>query len=130
MRAERERLEMTQLDFAQKVGVGKGAQINYEQNRRLPDAAYLALAAQLGADVLFILCGKGARDGLSKDELELLSLFRNASLAVKAAAIGALQSGGRVQASTTTVRVSSKGGQAAGRDINMNTDSKPAKKRS
>lgn len=77
LREERERLGLTQPDFAQKVGVGKGAQINYEQNRRVPDAAYLALAAQMGADALYILTGERSRPVLSVRESALLDNYRN-----------------------------------------------------
>ncbi|MBL8467350.1 helix-turn-helix domain-containing protein [Methyloversatilis discipulorum] len=126
---ERKRLGLSQATAADVCEVSRIVWGKYERGQAVPGADVLMKFAAAGADVAFILTGDGEQAGLSRDEIELLALFRSAPLAVKAAAIGALQSGGKAQASTT-VRVSSKGGQAAGRDINVNTDSKPAKKRS
>ncbi|MBL8464316.1 MAG: hypothetical protein JNL37_05640 [Thauera sp.] len=68
----------------------------YEAGERAPDARYLAAVHEIGADVRYIVTG--LRDTpppevLPTDERELLALFRAAPLAVKAAAIGALQGG-------------------------------------
>ena len=95
LREERERLEMTQEAFGRIGGVLKRALIRYEKNERMPDAAFLAAIAAAGADVLYILTGQrnpaAPAHRLTPDEQELLALFRAAPLAVKAAAIGALQ---------------------------------------
>lgn len=130
MHDERKRLGLSQAAAADMCEVSRVVWGKYERGQAVPGADVLMKFAAAGADVGFILTGEGEQAGLSPDEIELLALFRSAPLAVKAAAIGALQSGGKVQASATTVRVSSRGGQAAGRDINVTTDSKPAKKRS
>lgn len=94
MREERQRLDLNQTQLGETGGVTKKTQMLYEAGDRYPDAAYLAAIAAAGADVRYIVTGE--RDGpapevLSSDERELLSLFRAAPLAVKAAAIGALQ---------------------------------------
>lgn len=57
LREERERFGLNQTLFSQFGGVQRRAQINYEQNERVPDATYLAAIASMGADVLYILTG-------------------------------------------------------------------------
>jgi len=72
------------------------SQRNYEKGERFPDAAYLAAIAKVGVDVRYIVTGQRegpAPEVFSADERELIALFRAAPLAVKAAAIGALQGG-------------------------------------
>lgn len=58
IREERERLKLSQSALAAIGGVGKHSQINYEADRRYPDASYFAHIADAGADVLFILTGR------------------------------------------------------------------------
>ena len=97
LKAERERLGLTQTEFAALGGVGRKTQFNYEAGERAPDAVYLAAVQRAGVDVLYVVSGEHAggvapAPTLSPDEVELLQLFRAAPLAVKAAAIGALSS--------------------------------------
>lgn len=61
LREERKRLGKTQDELAATGGVGKRALINYEQNERSPDAAFLAALAASGADVLYILTGERSK---------------------------------------------------------------------
>lgn len=96
LKEERERLGFNQTDFAAIGGVGRKSQFNYEDDERRADSAYLSAIAAVGADVRYIITGERegpAPDLLTSDERELLTLFRKASLAVKAAAIGALVGG-------------------------------------
>lgn len=98
LKEERERLGFNQADFAAIGGVGRKSQFNYEDDERKADTSYLLGIAEAGADVRYIITGQ--REGpapvtLSADERELLALFRAAPLAVKAAAIGALQGGSK-----------------------------------
>lgn len=122
LREERQRLDMNQTQLGERGGVTKKTQMLYEGGERFPDAAYLAAIASIGADIRYIVTGD--RDApppevLSADERDLLALFRNAPLAVKAAAIGALQGGSSPAPAKVKkqVNVSASGGQAAGRDI-------------
>jgi phage repressor protein C with HTH and peptisase S24 domain len=55
--AERKRLGFKQNTFADKVGVSKTAQFNYEVGERPVDAVYLQKAAELGMDTHFVLTG-------------------------------------------------------------------------
>ena len=57
LKEEREKLEMNQTDFGAIAGLTKRAQINYESDRRSPDANYLAAIAMLGVDVQYVLIG-------------------------------------------------------------------------
>ena len=93
LREERERLGMNQTAFAAQGGVQKRAQVNYEASERYPDVAYLGALATVGVDVQYVVTGVRSGAALPPDEQELLDLFRAAPLAVKAAAIGALQGG-------------------------------------
>lgn len=61
LREERERLAMSQTVFGGEAGVTKGAQVNYENGRRSPDAEYLAKVAAVGVDVLYVLTGTRAK---------------------------------------------------------------------
>lgn len=60
LKKAREETGKSQEAFAAMAGVGKRAQINYEQGLRVPDADYLARVAAAGADVLYILTGQTA----------------------------------------------------------------------
>lgn len=60
LRAERTRLGLSQEAFAAHGGVKKLAQINYERDKRKPDAKYLEGIAAAGADVAFIVTGETA----------------------------------------------------------------------
>ena len=104
LREERTRLGYSQPDFASLIGSTKKTQIEWEADRTSPTAVQLSALSNVGADVLYILTGE--RGGAtSSDERELLALFRSASLAVKAAAVGALQ-GGSLKTAPSTVAAS------------------------
>jgi hypothetical protein len=60
--------------------------------------------AAAGADIQYIITGQRSAQALTRDEVELLEAFRAAPLAVKAAAIGALQ-GGSAPAKSKTKQV-------------------------
>jgi transcriptional regulator with XRE-family HTH domain len=115
LRAERERLGLSQQEFSVAGGVHFKSQGNYEHGKRPPDADYLAAIDEAGADVLYILTGRRGI-ALTPDERELLALFRAAPLAVKASAIGALQGGGQV-VDRHKIVVSTGSGHAAGRNV-------------
>jgi len=58
LRKERERLDLSQTDFAALAGSSKRAQIRYESGERSPDAEYLAKIAKAGVDIYWIITGK------------------------------------------------------------------------
>lgn len=73
LRAERERLGLSQSAFGDLCGVGKNAQINYEGDKRSPDGVYLMAAAGAGADVLFIVTGERSAASMSPVLLNSIS---------------------------------------------------------
>lgn len=57
LKEERERLRLSQTDFAALAGQKKQSQIRYEADERSPDSDYLAALAANGVDALFVLTG-------------------------------------------------------------------------
>lgn len=116
LKEERKRLALTQPQLAEACGVGKRAQINFEGGDNWPGGAYLAKAAQLGIDVIYVLTGK--REGaLDPEEQRVLAGWRNASPEAQRmvlAALGASDSapGRVVQTSNTTTIHADKIGQS------------------
>lgn len=85
LRAERERINMTQADMATIAGLTKQAQINYESNKRSPDLVYLStLAENAPIDVSFIVTGKKNTDkeSLTNKEVDLIEKYRSANKSV------------------------------------------------
>lgn len=81
LKFERERLGLTQATIAEIGGIQKRAQINYENNSRNPDAAYLECVAKIGVDVLYVITGvrTGEPEPLARDEAALLDNYRHSS---------------------------------------------------
>ncbi|GHD59799.1 helix-turn-helix domain-containing protein [Jeongeupia chitinilytica] len=113
LREERKRLGLNQDDFAAIGGVRKNAQSNYEKDERAPDAAYLQLVGAAGVDVLFVVTGEHNAALLSADERALLSAYKAAPPAVRAAALAALIAG-TAPTGTTQVVHGDVGQQVAG----------------
>lgn len=66
----------------------------YERGIAVPGGEVLAAFASVGADIQLILTGKSSKDPcLSKDEIELIEIYRNAPLVLKTAALAALHAG-------------------------------------
>jgi transcriptional regulator with XRE-family HTH domain len=80
LKEERERLGLSQAHFAGIGDLTKQAQINYEQGKRSPDAAYLAALAQhTNIDILYVITGKHTitNDSMNASEVELLKSYRS-----------------------------------------------------
>jgi transcriptional regulator with XRE-family HTH domain len=79
---ERSRVGMNQTDFAARGGVGRASQVNYETDRRSPDADYLAAISALGVDVQYIVtgerCGLAVMDGAADRARAARSLLAQA----------------------------------------------------
>lgn len=58
LKEERERLRLSQVDFASLGGAKKHSQINYEADRTAPDTDYLAALRLHGVDVVYVLTGE------------------------------------------------------------------------
>jgi transcriptional regulator with XRE-family HTH domain len=89
LREERDRLRLSQTDFAARGGVSRRTQAAYEAGETTPGLGYLALIADAGADVGYVLNGK-ASAALATDEAELLRRYRAASPEVRAVVMAAL----------------------------------------
>lgn len=103
LKEERERMGLSQVAMGEIANVKKLTQLNYEKGERFPDALYLSTLANFGLDVLYVITGIRAAQNLSVDEQDLINKFRSASLAIKAATIGALEAGTAQQNSTKQV---------------------------
>ena len=114
LREEREAMGMSQSEFAQIAGAAgvpgstRQSQAKYENGIASPGAPYFAAIAAAGVDIRYVITG--GRDytppmALSAEEQTMLDYFRQASPAVRRAALGALigvpaeTSGGSVKAS-------------------------------
>jgi len=91
LKQERKRLGMTQPDFALIGGVEKGTQINYEQDKRFPDAKYLLAVAAIGVDTNYVLHGEPSKTNLSEDETELLFGYRGLDVRGKAGVLSMIE---------------------------------------
>lgn len=94
MREERDRLAFSQEAFAVLAGVSKRTQYNHEKDFGSPTAAALAVWAELGLNVLYVVTGY--REGLppppppTPEEQMLLEQWREASKEARRVALGAL----------------------------------------
>lgn len=120
IREERKKFNLNQGDFAKLADCSRNAQAMYERDESAPGAGYLVRLAELGADVLYILTGnRSATVGhVSNDELELIQLYRSASLSVKAAVLAALTAGNATSDSASINVSGGRGNRIAGRDYN------------
>jgi len=91
LKEERKRLGLTQPEFAAVGGVEKGAQINYEQDKRFPSADYLVAVAAIGVDTQYVLLGEPSGDNLADDEKELLIGYRKLDVRGKARVLGVIE---------------------------------------
>jgi transcriptional regulator with XRE-family HTH domain len=108
LKAERDRLAMTQQGMAEACGVSRRQQIYYEAGSQWPGGAYLAAAANLGVDVGYVLTGKRAASG-SHNEALLLAAYRNATQEVQRVVLAAL--GAHATAAASTPGITIKGGK-------------------
>lgn len=82
LKEERERLGLSQTDFAAIAGASKNSQYNYEKGERSPDAIYLAAAAQQGVDVLYVVTGERkpqAADSITAEDSQLIDQYHSLS---------------------------------------------------
>ncbi|MBB4819260.1 transcriptional regulator with XRE-family HTH domain [Pseudomonas alcaligenes] len=104
LKEERERLGFAQPAFAGLAETTKKSQIDYEKDSTQPKAGYLAAIAKVGADVQYIVTGVRSSAALSSDEEQLLSHFRAAPIAVKAAMMAVGQAGTAPTGPTQRIR--------------------------
>ena len=123
LKEERERLGLSQPSFAGVAETTKKSQIDYEKDITQPKASYLEAVAKIGADVQYVVTGVRSVAGLTRDEEELLDLYRAAPIVVRAAAVAALGSGGASKniekyRGATIASVKQKGGSTVQQNFN------------
>lgn len=92
LREERERLGMSQTQFAGLGEASKRAQINYEQGDSTPDASYLAAVSRVGVDVQYVVIGVRSSALVGKEAL-LLEGYRKMDEATKERTLAMVYSG-------------------------------------
>jgi len=126
LRAERDRLDLSQDTLGTHGGKNKQTQMRYENGLNSPTAAYLHRISELGIDIGYVLTGFPFE--LRDDEAEVLSRFRAASPELRRAALSVLASGGVPAAAAPLVGGSNSGQVNAGpvtqRDVSITVGSK------
>ena len=79
---ERKRLGLTQVAFAEKLGVSLSSQKRYEKSERAPNIYYIGAIEKIGVDAAYVMTGSHASDEriqfysvLDRQAAELLVLF-------------------------------------------------------
>lgn len=75
LKEERQRLGLTQQAMAEACDSSKRAQLNYEAGDQVPGGLYLAAAAGLGVDVVFVLTGERAEESKAAANAEDAALL-------------------------------------------------------
>lgn len=88
---ERQRLGLSQSDFAEAAGVAYGTYLNYEKGRRSPDAEFLIRLANRGVDALYVITGRRDTGSLSPAEEGLIGHYRLLPLHQQAAFVQFVQ---------------------------------------
>ena len=116
LRAERERLGLTQEVFATAAGVKRRTLIDWEKGISSPTVVQLAVLAGIGLDALYVLTGQRMTEMLSPDEAELLERYRSSPQNLKEAS-RLILSTGAVSGSMSNVKIKkAKNSRIAGRD--------------
>jgi transcriptional regulator with XRE-family HTH domain len=91
LREERERLGLSQSEFAALGGATKRTQIAWEKGEQVPNAEFLAHAAAQGVDVLFVVTGTrmptlpAAPQSLDDDAQAMVEIYRRLPIDDRAA---------------------------------------------
>lgn len=115
LKEERERLRLTQPVFAAQANTKKGSVINWEKGASSPTAVQLAALADIGVDVQYVVTGRRSEEALSEEVVEIIRLYQNAPIQVRAAVHGALTAGDSdIGKPNKTVVKNNHGGRIAG----------------
>lgn len=74
LKGERKRLRRTQVGFGEIGGVGRLAQIQYEQEKSSPTTDYLSRIGAAGVDLSFLLFGIRSSTGIRSEQLGRIEL--------------------------------------------------------
>lgn len=100
LREERERLGLSQEDFAAIGGASRRSQIDWEQGKFVPNVEFLAAVAGEGVDVLYVLTGQRTYKTLTDEEKDLIKGFNALDQVGKAGVVSLIR--GMIQASQGT----------------------------
>ncbi len=84
LKEERQRIGVNQTVLAEKCGVTKNTQLAYEKGDRNPDTSYLAHAASLGVDILYLVTGERKpvlADSISAEVAQFLKVYQRVKAA-------------------------------------------------
>ncbi|MGZ9712545.1 helix-turn-helix domain-containing protein [Glaciimonas sp. GNP009] len=90
LREERDRLEFTQQEMADRMGVRREMSSKYERGQAVPGGDALSAFAAVGGDVQYVLTGLRSSNALAPDEAELLAGYRGLDIRAKANMLGML----------------------------------------
>jgi len=76
LREIRTNMGLDQAGFGALGGVNRNTQSKYESGERAPDADYLSLVRDAGADIVYLLTGTRSISDLSTAESELIANLR------------------------------------------------------
>ncbi|XKM14264.1 helix-turn-helix transcriptional regulator [Orbaceae bacterium ac157xtp] len=118
IKEERKKLKLTQSAIADLFGIQRETWSRYEAGTISPGMDVLIAFSKIGADIQYILTGE-RQSGLilNREEKELIELYRNAPLAIKAATLGALTAGTAQQSGINISNNTVHDGQVAGGSI-------------
>jgi transcriptional regulator with XRE-family HTH domain len=88
LKEERQRLGLSQDEFAAAGGLKRRAQTLYERDERAPDTDYLRALIAIGVDVKYVLTGEKTSSALTQDEADLLVRYRDLDATGKARILG------------------------------------------
>ncbi|MEN4246318.1 helix-turn-helix domain-containing protein [Serratia marcescens] len=77
IREERERMGLSQTEFAALADHSRSAQAGYERDEKVPGGNYLSALAKAGCDVLYILTGNRTPISMNEISMEELKLIEN-----------------------------------------------------
>ncbi|HID8165462.1 TPA: helix-turn-helix domain-containing protein [Serratia marcescens] len=117
LKSERKRLSYNQSQVAELCGISREMWGKYERGLAVPGGEVFLGFALAGGNVQYVLTGESSGVVLTRDELELVQHFRDAPLAVKAAAFAALTAGSAATDSKAINVSGGKGLRIAGRDF-------------
>lgn len=70
IRRERERLNLTQVQFAKAIGIGRLSSIHYELGDTSPNTEVLLRMQDIGVDIWFVLNGEVREDMIDRQSME------------------------------------------------------------
>ena len=120
LKQERQRLKLTQPEFAELALTKKRTLIDWEKGVSSPTAPQLAAMANAGVDVLYVITGQKVEvQNLAPDEELLLESYRQLSAGERRALLSGILSG-QALGGGSGMEVSGDGNRVAGRDYKEN----------